>query len=99
MYVNYSGYFLPFYTYTLQHENFVDTDVLKVNRKKNRYECAFCVRYDVDETNLEETLAEKLFEEEPTYSYEILSKKTGPKRKPLTTQQQPHTGKHGGCCC
>ena len=52
---------------------------------------AFCVamwtyafrviyRFQVDETNPEETLAEALYEEESGYSYEILSKPTGPNR-------------------
>ena len=45
-------------------------------------------RFEVDETSPEETLAEALYEEHPCYMYEILSKQTVHKRKPLSSCSQ-----------
>ena len=58
-----------------------------------------CVRYDVDETNPEESLVEAMFDEESEgTSYQILSKKVAPRTASaaFTTPLEPPTQQHNG---
>lgn len=49
-----------------------------------------CYRYEVDETNPEETMAEMMFEEDG-YTYQILSKPVIQKKKPPSNSDDNST--------
>lgn len=57
-----------------------------------------CCRFLIDETNPEESVEEALYEEQHTFTYEILSKATGPNRGQPCKARPERMKSRGGCC-